>query len=1260
MKQQYLIPLALALLAPAAQAQQIRSEYIDWGKTGPEFPSAVKNWTKGQKWSADDNFFISRVRPKQRFRNTATQVNPALNEENDKKLIFWVPINNEYFNALPDGVYDSEVFPMWSYVTHYGNWSTRLIRIPGNFADVAHKNGVPVSVVAGIPYGNITSEWETALNTLVKEAGSEKVADYLEYYGVDGIGYNSEFSGSAQLVADLGDFHAQLVKILKGSGRMPLTEFIWYDGTNESGQIYFDRGLGTHNDDIWGYGDDIKTSLFFNYNWNDPSLLETSVATATQVGRTPLDLYCGINMQGREPHNGRPTIWPYLQTYPLSIGLWGAHSQNMFFESRAEKGPDPDARQRSYLLRMEKWFTSGTRNPVNDIEVSNSLKLGADNDDFFGMSKLMSARSALKWDLAEEPFITYFNLGNGKFFNFEGERRHNSEWYNIGVQDYLPTWMWWFSGKFLGRSTADLVSGGLSAEYVWDDAWLGGSLIRVHGSSAGEYLHLFKTEFALAEGDVITVRFKKLNGKADISLALSAKGNEGTPLGENELVLTSESDKAGKWIEKKFTVGKDIASLAGKELAMVALRFKNAADLDMRLGEFSIVRPGKVSEAPETPVIEYAEILNANHKGTDAKVIFNMPNDKGNDVCYNSDVNVSLFKLYAQQKGKKETLMGVTTSWAGLLFTAPMARDGEDYVRVGVSALSPDMTAESEIAWSDYMPIEGKYEISDDIDLDRKVLNPGEPFTISYLDPRHPAADWTLTDKNGTTVASAKNRTSLSLPAGLKECGHYSLKINGTVHSGETPSEAELTYPAFVQVSSAENGSLPLFTEFKVNGNEKDIFFPDAASAKVSIDYKATTGEAQLSRGVRLGRSGMGFRYDDSPLEVDKSFSISFWVKPDNFENNAAHALNIRDKEDKWANNNWGWFWHTINPDGTFAEFTMRMNTGGNISYKFADTRVTPGMWHHFAYIFHRDESARIKCDFYLDGEKQTITSWFKGDTELTTTPNFRGRTYTWRKNNVVSVGGFLHNSGSLLGNLDNFMVWNTALDEEGVRLAMSDIQADNMPENLVGFFDFETDPDGNRTFSSVGNSDFKAGTHDYLATEVEGQGTIYWTEPEYCPGSPFVSGKAFNLKTTAQLITSGADAVTSEITPSAGSASLEFPKDGLYEVGVALTNELGTTEKSVKIAIGEASEIRGLSDETVKPEATPSPFTSFIDVKAPEAGRYDVMLFDTYGRCMISNSFTASEGETMRIFPDVEPGIYLLTLVKDGAPAGSLKVIRK
>lgn len=163
-----------------------------------------------------------------------------------------------------------------------------------------------------------------------------------------------------------------------------------------------------------------------------------------KLGRDPLDLYCGVNMQGGEPGG---TSWSLLPDQRVSIGLWGAHSYNMFWESRSELGSSDEKKQFAYLRRTECYFGGGNRNPVITPSIVDKHQCTAYNPTWHGMAAFMTARSPLSWDLAEEPFITYFNLGNGKFFNLNGERKTSTPWYNVGMQDYLPTWHFWFANK---------------------------------------------------------------------------------------------------------------------------------------------------------------------------------------------------------------------------------------------------------------------------------------------------------------------------------------------------------------------------------------------------------------------------------------------------------------------------------------------------------------------------------------------------------------------------------------------------------------------------------------------------------------------------------------------------------------------------------------------------------------------------------------------------------------------------------------------
>lgn len=103
---------------------------------------------------------------------------------------------------------------MWSYVTHWGNWTSPLGRIPAAFLDVAHKNGVGVSGVASIPNASLSASWAACLKGLAG-LDVDKVSKFFQYYGIDGMGYNSEFYGGGAYVKGVRTFHAALVKKMK-------------------------------------------------------------------------------------------------------------------------------------------------------------------------------------------------------------------------------------------------------------------------------------------------------------------------------------------------------------------------------------------------------------------------------------------------------------------------------------------------------------------------------------------------------------------------------------------------------------------------------------------------------------------------------------------------------------------------------------------------------------------------------------------------------------------------------------------------------------------------------------------------------------------------------------------------------------------------------------------------------------------------------------------------------------------------------------
>ena len=659
-----------SLAAVSVSAQDLKEDYIDRSFSSGEVLNAIDTWTSSYKLNDDDHFYVSRIKSKARFRNTATQVKTTLTDANDKRLLCWLPWGNDdvsgnKYNALPKGQYDNEIFSMWSYVDHWGDWNGSLARVPAALTDVAHKNGVAVSGVAGIPQTSITSNATyTGWYANLSEAYGHKAAPFLFYYGLSGMGYNSEFVGNSDGQQRVIAFHKALIQDLRTLGD-PNAENIWYDGTNDSGTNTFDSQLNNYQG-LFGTDANPVFSVFLNYNSMITSALQRVVSNANSYGRSSLYAYGGLNMQGGNPSSN----WANLKNYAVSIGLWGAHSSNMFFQQRYQNGTAPAVQQRTYLLSTERWFGGGYRNPVRHQSAYSNVNYSYSNiTSNPGMCSMMSARSSLQWNLSEEPFVTFFNLGNGTFFNWKGVRANDNELTNVGVQDYLPTWRFWFHHDGLGR-TVGAIPTNTDAQFVWDDAYVGGSCLEISGSDYNFFLHLFKTKFALQNGDKVTLRYKLLEGTASMDLCASAVGDETNWTGV-EITNGSEHFDQDKWVEKTFTVGTEgWTSLAGKEIAVIALHFNSLTNAKIYLGELSIVRGTPAT--PAAPNNLTTTVLYNGQTGIDAKLIWDMPGKKTLPTAtFNLDVNTSLFKLYAQVDDQDPVLMGITQTWAGIEYRVP-------------------------------------------------------------------------------------------------------------------------------------------------------------------------------------------------------------------------------------------------------------------------------------------------------------------------------------------------------------------------------------------------------------------------------------------------------------------------------------------------------------------------------------------------------------------------------------------------------------
>lgn len=1263
-----LLPLLCLSTSLLSDAQELKSGYVIYPQSS-ELASYIRDWEPGKPVFEDEAFFISRVRPKAYFRNSATQIDPSYNDSTDKHLIFWVPLGSGEVNGvqqsvMPNGDWNTEMFSMWSYVTHFGNFSMPYGWVLGSMADTAHKNGTIVSGTASIPWGNITSTWETALKGML-ELDKEKVARFLYFHGVDGLAYNSEFKGSADLVAGLRDLNGYLYSYMnedEGSGpRNEKWENIWYDGTNDRGNITFDRGLSTHNQLNFGDGASPRTSLFFNYNWNI-GYLQKSVEFAKGLGRDPLCLYAGVNMQGGEPNKNN---WTYLKKHPISIGLWGAHTSNMIWSARNAAGSDPYTVQSYYQKMIEQFFTNGNRNPIDVIEIQDSPRISP-SDDFFGMSAYMSARSTLSWNLDEEPFITNFNLGNGTFFNWHGKRAGVSEWANIGVQDYLPTWRWWWADTFLGKSVENVPSVPLTAQFKWDEAYLGGSSLAIQGTtSSAQYLHLFKTRFELEPGDILTVRYKLLGGKVKMSLALSVEDDAAVEIQNPALDLLDITNTADEdqWVEKRIKIEDSLArQLGGKQLALVALHIDNADNLDMRIGEFSIIRSNHPT--PATPEILSGRLLYSGITGIDAKLFFNMPNDKAPDEpVYNLDVKTSLFRLYAQIEGRDPSFISATTSWAGLLYRIPcLPGDVDKRIRLGVSAVSLDLESESEIAWTEYMEA-FPYEWSNEIKLSKNCIKPGETFSVSYVDFNHPVSNFEI-QKDGVTLCSGVAGMGSEWEVdGISDIGQYDLV---EICDGQSR-----LFSSFVQITPESIGACPEIYSLTIDGEEMTDNDIDTGSSAV-LGYTGRNADGESSRAIGINEKFIGIPVGDLDIEPLHDFSLAAWVKFDYSGGAGSRFISIENRLDSWPISNWGWQWSDFDVEGKVNSFSFRTSRSGGspeIKYLFDNLRIVPGVWTHIALTYEYNHDGGFKNRIYINGVEcpTSFVEYGSGDNNRHEgAQDFYPNSFPIDPDMWICLGGGagstpVYNNGLI----DDVAVWSRALTEEDVKSCMAGLDISQEYDDLLGYWTFENDfvpagdGEGNYFYPVIGrNSMARCGNFAILPTGPEGQGQQSFLVPLMDAGSPFIPGSAFKVVTQPTWSVRGATLSEAEGDGESGSVRADFRKDGDYLAVITLANSLGSDSREyplikVKLdpnSIESVTENRGIAAYDAD---------GGIVIRFDTPGRFDISVIDMSGRLINRRNVNAEVGQ-MEMIGLSSNSVYLIRIELGSKCVKTFKVLSK
>ena len=1207
------------------------------------------SWTPGTQPQGvsriDDEFFISRVKPRKRITDFDYQANSEADPK--RKMCLWVPLDDptSKWKALPRYCFEGDNFSLWSYIDIHGNWTAPWMRVSAGLSDVAHKNGVKVGCVMSIGWlaRIVLNGWGSSNHSLVLKKftekdgqghfrNSKKLVELMKYYGIDGLGVNSEFTASQRdmntLIAFFEDCHKKAKEI---DWEFQLH---WYDGTNDNGAVTFDRGLGYHNEKMFGAKDhEVTDMMFANYNWHSGTLSATE-RTAETLGRSSYDYYAGFDIQGRALRNGN---WRSLKNRKISIGFWGAHSQSLIHQSATDNGTSDIAIQKAYLLKQELIFSGGHRNPAARPEISTSSTLAnASLKNFHGLATFLTAKSTIN----ELPFVTRFNLGNGLSFRNEGKVAFNHKWYNLNTQDFMPTWRWWITdsndqaGELMVR---DLIN----AELTFDDAYFGGSCLSLHGKTEFSRVKLFKTLLSVDGKDKISLTYKVMNGtESKAKIFVSLKDN----VTDYKEIALPAAQKEGEWT----TFEKELSALginSSSQIAMIGLIVEGTPEnYDLHVGELAVRNP-QTAHTPIQPNIEETEIIRGQYNTVDFKLRYASKPETNGKKYYNEDVDTWYYEIYYQQKGQNEMLLTATTSWAAYVVDAPIAKEGEREARFGVRAVAADGKTKSDINWTEFKTI--PYDSpKTDVVIDKAVVKPNEEFTLKFEDYLIDAAkEWKLLNSaTGAVVYSTSNATSITTK--LDEVGSYDLVLT------DAKGQKHITCGK-VQITPVETGAVPQITNITADKTTVE------AGKNVTYSATATEGSGRVSRGLVIADPNMFMM--PAELQTGNSYTYALWVKADKFahDKDGTNLISKNTVKDGWPHNNWGDLWVQIRPEwkGHMAN-EVAFNTMGwedhndpNPNVMTKEHPMAVGVWYHLA-VTHNDNGLH---EMFVNGKKVA-----SGHQPVSKRRENRGGTVNASfPANIFIGGGGVYKSG-FNGCVDEIQIWNKPLTEADVQVAMKGYKENEVPKGLQGYFTFEKmNNDG--TFPNLG----KGGSeHTGRLVQLVGSGGENTSTASYesqhadnnVLGYPGIEG---TLEVTPTYTWTLEGATTPSVNNT--TATVTYTNTGKVGATLTLSNRWGeaTFTKPELVEVTASTGINGV-ENGVAFEAFPNPFVESVNLRFAEGGTYTLNVLNANGVLVQSNLLTTAAGEVTNVSVTGAKGLYILQIVKNGKTYKTIKLVKK
>ena len=646
--------------------------------------------------------------------------------------------------GYPEAKFNADVFSMWQYTNLFGSWNHGFFTAPGAWVDAAHRNGT--DIMSGIAFfESWTGDGDKKFSAMITRKNSDGTYKYVKplinilmFFGADGINYNWEDNswGNSDIVA----FHKALWKE---------AERVGFD--NYHSAIYTSTSSLSSNqtssiDALYGTKTTGKThDLMLNYQANDiaAGLGGTYDAIKAAMGEAD-NVYAGVWIASMDRH------WTNLEGNNMGICLWGEHDQSRFYSFNAGDGVYDI--QGNYQRLLERAMSGGNRNPATRPALSNTgNNWTAENgklplQTFAGMAHWIPERSAIQGDM---HFRTHFTLGNGDRYYYKGKNSHNSEWYNMGSQDLVPTYRWLRYKSNTTTTTADI-----DVNYTHLDAYTGGSCIELTGAatSTGTDIVLFKTSLKAGNGAYAKLAVKTLNNvtASDLYLILKKKGSDAWlefPYG----------DLAGKTWEEKNIALNGINN--GDVIERIGLRVKgNNSNYQLYVGKLELNDECTVAPANVKDLV--AEVKNETKSTMNLKLHWNVDataKTRANwGLVYNDEANIDHFEvLYKNGEEGKVALVGTTSQWATFVGNIEF-ESVNDVPFIGIRSVSVDLKTYSPIVWVE-VPRAPQANLPEKVEEDT--------YGISQIDPASNGIENARTQRYVTRVTTTGATKNLNYSA---------------------------------------------------------------------------------------------------------------------------------------------------------------------------------------------------------------------------------------------------------------------------------------------------------------------------------------------------------------------------------------------------------------------------------------------------------------------------------------------------------------